>query len=76
MYDLTEEWLEKLNEKFRVNDVPHKQRPWLAWREWALYTNTSVAMNDDVVKKMFAWFEKNTKAGSQYIGPMYTGAFY
>lgn len=76
MYDLTEEWLEHINEEFRKNDIPHKQRPWLAWREWAKYTGMSISLNDEVVKKIFAWFEKNTKAGSQYVGSMYTGVFY
>src|SRR5215207_8425197 len=76
MYELTEEWLEKINERFRRDEVPHKQRPWLAWREWAKHIGLSVTLDDDHVKKIFAWFEENTKAGSQYIGPMYTGALY
>jgi hypothetical protein len=33
-------------------------------------------MNDVVVSKIFSWFDKNTKAGSQQINPMYTGVFY
>ena len=76
MHELTEEWLEKKNENFRKSDVPHMQRPWLAWSEWAKLTGKPIAMNDDVVAKIFSWFEKNTKAGSQQIGPMYTGAYY
>lgn len=76
MHQLTEEWLENTNEEFRKNDTPHRQRPWLAWGEWAKYTGMPIAMNDEVVKKIFFWFEKNTKAGSQHIGPLYTGAFY
>lgn len=76
MNDLTEEWLESINEEFRKNDIPHKQRPWLAWREWAKYKGISVSLNDEVVKKIFAWFENNAKAGSQYLGSMYTGVYY
>lgn len=76
MYELTDAWLEKTNENFHKSDVPHLQRPWLAWGEWAKLTGKPIAMNDEVVGKIFSWFEKNTKAGSQQIGPMYTGAYY
>ena len=76
MHELTEKWLENTNEEFRKNDIPHRQRPWLAWGEWAKYTGMPIAMNDEVVKNIFDWFEKNTKAGSQHMGPLYTGAYY
>jgi hypothetical protein len=76
MYELKDEWLETVNEGFSKNDIPHKQRPWLAWGEWSKYTGMPISMNDKIVKRIFSWFEKNTKAGSQLIGPMYTGAFY
>jgi hypothetical protein len=33
-------------------------------------------LNDDVVNEIFSWFEKNTKAGSQQVGPMYVGVYY
>jgi len=76
MHELTEEWLEKTNESFSKSDVPPGQRPWLAWGKWAKFIDKPVAMNDEVVAKIFSWFEKNTKAGSQQIGPMYTGVYY
>jgi hypothetical protein len=76
MYELTDDWLEKLNQQLSENDVPHNQRPWLAWIEWSNYSGTSIGFDDAAVRKIFAWFEKNTKAGLQYIGPLYTGAFY
>ncbi|MBM4066765.1 MAG: hypothetical protein FJ266_14190 [Planctomycetes bacterium] len=76
MHELTDEWLKKTNEGFSKNDIPHQQRPWLAWGEWAKLTGRPIAMNDEDTKRIFYWFEKNTKAGSQQIGPMYTGAYY
>jgi hypothetical protein len=76
MYELKEEWLQTLNEGFSKNDIPHKQRPWLACGEWSKYTGIPISMSDEIVKRIFSWFDKNTKAGSQLIGPMYTGAFY
>lgn len=73
---MRDEWLEIVNEKFSKDDIPHKQRPWLACSEWSKYTGIPILINDEIVKRIFSWFEKNTKAGSQLIRPMYTGAFY
>lgn len=75
-YEPTEEWLEQINEELRKKDVPHKQRPWEAWMEWSKYAGVSTSLGDEDVKKIFDWFEKNTKAGSQYFGPMYMGSLY
>jgi hypothetical protein len=76
MHELTEAWLQKINSDFRRDDVPPKQRPWLAWKEWAKHAGQPLPLSDDVAKKIFRWFENHTKAGVQYIGPMYTGVFY
>lgn len=76
MPELTDKWLEKINEGFSKNDIPHQRRPWFAWAEWGRITGTMSGLNDEVAKKIFAWFEKNTKAGSQQVGPMYVGAYY
>lgn len=75
-YEPTDEWLEQINEELRKRDVPHKQRPWEAWMEWSEYAGVSTSLGDKDVKKIFDWFEKNTKAGSQYFGPMYVGSLY
>lgn len=71
-----ETWLRNLNGEFRRNDVPPKQRPWIAWQDWASYSGESLSLNDDVVKEIFNWFEKHSKAGLQYIQPLYVGAYY
>ncbi len=76
MHKLTEEWLEKTNEKFSKSDIPHRQRPLLALGEWAKFTGRPVAINDEIAKGIFFWFDRNTKAGSQQIGPVYTGLYY
>lgn len=76
MYEVTDEWIERINDEFREKDIPHKQRPWLAWSEWSKHIGLSTSFDDEDVKKIFEWFEKNTQAGSQHIGPIYTGAFY
>lgn len=75
-YEVTDEWLEQINEELRKKDVPHKRRPWDAWMEWSKHVGVSTSLGDEDVKKIFEWFEKNAKAGSQYIGPMYVGSLY
>jgi hypothetical protein len=75
-YEPTDEWLEQINEELSKRDVPHKRRPWEAWMEWPKYVGISTSLDDEDVKQIFNWFEKNTKAGSQYFGPMYVGSLY
>jgi len=72
----TDDWLEHVNAELSRRDVSHKQRPWEAWFEWSRYARVSASLDDKDVKKIFDWFEKNTKAGSQYFGPMYEGTLY
>ena len=76
MPDLTEAWLRQIDAQFEKDRVPPKQRPWLAWQEWIKQTGQPVLSSDDVRNRIFAWFERNTKSGPQYIGPLYIGAFY
>jgi hypothetical protein len=76
MPELTDEWLEKINEGFSKNDIPHQRRPWFAWAEWGRITGSLSSLNDEDVEKIFSWFDKNTKAGSQQVGSMYAGAYY
>jgi len=75
-YEPTDDWLEQTNKELSNQDVPHKQRPWQAWMAWSKYAGVSTSLGDEDVKKIFDWFEKNSKAGAQYIGPVYTGSFY
>lgn len=72
----TETWLRELSAEFRRTEVPLKQRPWIAWQEWARQSGDPVSLNDEIVKEIFIWFEKNSKAGLQYVQPMYVGAYY
>jgi len=75
-YEPTDDWLEQINEELSNQDVPHKQRPWKAWMAWSKNASVSTSLGDEDVKKIFDWFEKNSKAGAQHIGPMYTGSLY
>jgi hypothetical protein len=72
----TDEWLEQVNEEFSRNDIPHRQRPWLALLKWSEVAGVSASLGDEDEKNISDWFEKNTKAGSKYLGPMFIGSFF
>jgi hypothetical protein len=76
MREPTEDWLEQINEGFGERNIPHGQRLGLALMEWASYARVSLTLDDNAAKVIVAWFKKNTKAGSQHIGALYTGAFF
>jgi hypothetical protein len=76
MDEKTKTWLRELDGEFRKNNVPTKQRPWIAWQEWGKHSGKPLSLNDDFVKEIFTWFEKNSKSGPQYIRPIYIGAYY
>ncbi len=71
-----EAWLEQMNKAFSDNDVPHRKRPWEAWREWSMQTGVSIGMGDPCVKRIFKWFEAHSPEGSQQIGSLYVGTFF
>jgi hypothetical protein len=72
----SDEWLEMSNAQFGKDNVEHRQRPWLAWRKWAMESGQSLALSDPAAKRIFAWFKDHTKAGSQQIGDLYVGTFF
>ncbi len=76
MHELTEGWLEKINDEFRKNDIPHKQRPFLAWIEWSKHIGVSMEFSDENVRRIFSWFTQNSPVGAHQIGSFYTGLFY
>jgi hypothetical protein len=43
----TAEWLEYINGEFRRKDIPHKQRPWIAWMEWSNYSGASSSLSNE-----------------------------
>ncbi len=74
--EITNEWLESINIKYRSMDIHPGQRPWLAIEEWSKINNLPLRFPSISAQKIFEWFEKNTQAGSQEIGPLYQGAYY
>jgi len=76
MHELTDNWLEALNQEFTRDHIPHQQRPFLAWLRWGQEARRTVIFGDPDVKKIFAWFRANSPAGAHQVGSFYTGLFY
>jgi hypothetical protein len=76
MRDIPDEWLEKMNQSYRREDVPIDKRPWRAIEDWSKAQTNTVLVTSEQINKVFNWFEKNSKAGSLAMGSIYTGAFY
>src|SRR6266496_2402780 len=74
--ELTDEWLEMLNQEFTREHVPYQQRPFLAWGRWAQHIGSDVEFGEPDVKKIFAWFRLNSPAGAHQAGSFFTGLFY
>jgi len=72
----TENWLQEINKKFRQQDVHPRQRPFRALEEFSKEFNCSVLIPSEIADAIFNWFNKNTTIGSNYIGPLYRGAYY
>ena len=77
IYEITEEWLESLNNEFRLAQIPHRKRPMLAFERWARDGNVICpSIGDEEAKVIFAWFDENLAANSLNMPPIFVGAFY
>lgn len=64
MREPPDEWLERINSELGTKGISHKQRPWLAWSEWAKESGQSLTLSDPAVRRIFEWFKKNSKSDS------------
>ncbi len=71
-----EAWLTSINEKYRQEEIPHRNRPWSALSDFSQEFNCSFTLDSPIAKSIFDWFAANSKPGSQEIGSLFTGAFY
>ena len=74
--ELTDEWIDALNQEFSKDHIPHQQRPFLAWLRWGQDTRRDIFFGEPDVKKIFAWYRTNSPAGAHQVGSFYTGLFY
>lgn len=72
-------WLIKINEEFIKNEIHPLERPFEAISKYSREFNVNILMgfgNTEVTQKIFDWFEKNSREGTQKLEPVFTGAFY
>jgi hypothetical protein len=73
----SEDWLKKINEKLRREDVHPDSRAFIAIKEFSKEFNYPfLDFNSNEARTIFQWFSENTKPGSHAIGSMYKGAYY
>jgi hypothetical protein len=73
----SEDWLKKINEKLRREDVHRDSRTFIAIKEFAKEFNYPfLDLTSDEARTIFNWFSENTKPGSHAIGSMYKGVYY
>src|SRR5712692_2742269 len=72
-----EAWLEDLNHRMGEQDIPHKQRPWMALMEWSKQTHSQFEIvGTPMADGVFQWFFDRSPAGSHVIPPLFTGLIY
>ncbi len=71
-----ESWLEQANERYRLEHLPPKQRPFQALSEISIQFKCSIAFGSDLANQVIDWFTRNTQPGSHAIGSLFKGAHY
>lgn len=73
---ITEEWLNKINSEFSMDNMPHIKRPFEALRIYSVEFGCSISFNSDLAKFVFNWFYRNTKSDAHKLGPIYISTFF
>lgn len=68
--------LRRINEEFRKEQIPPIQRPFLALSKLSKENSCSIYFHSPEAKKVFDWFEKNTKPESHHLGSLYKGVYF
>lgn len=74
MYD--EQWLNKINEEFRRNNIPPMKRPFEALVRLSKDKGVSISLSSSEAQRIFEWFEHNTKPGSHAVGALYESCYF
>ena len=73
---ISDEWLIRVNEEFRILGIDQKRRPWEAIGRYSDEFKVPVNFSSDLVKRIFEWFEANSKPGVHKIGSMYESVYF
>lgn len=73
---VSEDWLKKLNKEFRDAGIGQCRRPWDAIRRYSQEFNVPLDLTSDLAKKIFEWFEANSKPGVHQFGSLYDSIYF
>lgn len=76
MEEISEDWLERFNERMSAEGVHYSQRPFRAMSEWSRARNCVVTFPSPTADKVLKWFYQHSPEGSHAVGSVFTGAFY
>lgn len=69
------DWIEITNRRYSAEGIPHKSRPFKAWRDFSLEFQSSFTMDHPTIKAIFHWFYENSPPRAHEIGSIYTGIY-
>ena len=69
-------WLKVANRRYSAEGVPHKGRPFTAFREFCVEHRCSFGSDHPVAKAIFQWFYDHSPPGAHQMGSVYTGVYY
>lgn len=74
--DVSIQWLESANERYRQAHRPPMRRVFQAMQELSKERGRPLVLGSPAADKIADWFVAHTKPGSHAIGALFTGAFY
>jgi hypothetical protein len=72
----TNAWLSALNEGLAARDIPPEGRPFEALSAYEKASGFGLSIGSARARRIFAWFESNTKPGTQLMPPFMLFAYY
>jgi hypothetical protein len=75
-HEPTEAWLLAANARYRRTDIPPKQRPAQAWREYAVEHGLALDTRHPITIRIFAWFRARASPSSIAVGHFFQGVFF
>jgi HEPN domain-containing protein len=70
-------WIAKVNLDFRNENIDIKSRAFLALDRYCKeFSVISISFDSPIAKKIFGWFQENTKPEAHHIGFMFTSVYY
>jgi hypothetical protein len=73
---IPEGWLQRANERYRRDEIPHRVRPFKALREVSAEFGVSINLSSATAKEVFEWFKQRSAPEAHQVGSLFTGSFF